>query len=72
MKKCCKYHNCSTILFNDAYRDYNRRYMLKLGSIDRNRENGVFHDEDGLIPEGNDFSVYMNRISVLINFHRTK
>lgn len=27
--------------------------MMKLGSIDRNRENGVFRDEDGLIPEGN-------------------
>lgn len=32
---------------------------MKLGSIDRNRENGVFHDEDGLIPEGiNFFGVY--------------
>lgn len=68
MRKCCKYHNRSMILFDDAYRDYNYRYMLKLGSIDRNCENGVFHDEDGLIPEGNDFSVHMNRISDLIIF----
>lgn len=33
-------------------------YMMKLGSIDRNRENGVFHDEDGLIPEGQSKCVY--------------
>jgi hypothetical protein len=29
------------------------RYTLKLRSIDMKRENGVFHDKDGLIPEGN-------------------
>ena len=28
------------------------RYALKLRSIDMMRENGSFHDEDGLIPEG--------------------
>lgn len=27
--------------------------MMKLRSIDMKREDGVFHDEDGLIPEGN-------------------
>lgn len=32
-------------------------YALKLRSIDMKRENGSFHDEDGLIPEGNPYCI---------------
>jgi hypothetical protein len=35
------------------YANLCNRYILKLRSIDMKRENGVFRDEDGYIPEGN-------------------
>lgn len=37
-------------MVNQALHEF--RYALKLRSIDMMRENGSFHDEDGLIPEG--------------------
>lgn len=36
-----------------------RRYQMKLASIDNMRVNGIFYDEDGNIPEGKDCRAFV-------------